>query len=98
MMSKKYFAIRDNIYFNGRIYDKGNDILVDDSVSMDCNWKTEKDYMAELEAQVKAVNGLTESEKDIKIKDLTAKLRAAEKKIKDLETKQVTSEENKDAE
>lgn len=97
-MSKKYFAIRDNIYFNGRIYNKGNDILVDDAVAMDCNWKTEKDYMAELEVQAKAVNGLTESEKDVKIKDLTAKLRAAEKKIKELENKQVASEENKDVE
>jgi seryl-tRNA synthetase len=97
-MSKKYFAVRDNIYFNGRIYDKGFDILVDDSVEMDCNWKTEKEYMAELEAQAKAVNGLTESEKDVKIKDLTAKLRAADKKIKELESKQVTSEDKKDAE
>lgn len=94
-MSKKYFANRDNIYFNGRIYDKGSSILVDDSVEMNGNWKTEKEYLAEKEAEAKAVNGLTESEKDIKIKDLTAKLRAAEKKIKELETK---FEDKKDAE
>ena len=85
-MAKKYIAIQDCEY-NGRLYRTGEWALFDDEVEIaDLFWKSEEEYLKELEEERKvadAVGSLTEEEKDEKIKELTKELKKAKKATKE---------------
>lgn len=84
-MAKKYIARIDNIVYHGKIYNRGDQILVDDNEKMnEYRWMTEAAYKAEFEKIVKSTADLTDKEAKKKITDLTAKLDAAEKENAEL--------------
>jgi len=88
-MSKKYIAIADCEY-QGVVYRTGDSILFEDDVEVcELFWKSEAEVLKEEEASrvVKAeVDRMTPEEKSTKIKDLTKKLKAAEKALKEKST------------
>lgn len=88
-MSKKYIAIRDCEY-QGKLYRTGEWALFNDDVEIaNLFWKSEAEYNAEQEAELKArdsIEHMSDSEKTEKIKSLTKELKAA-KKAKEPEVK-----------
>jgi hypothetical protein len=85
-MSKKFIAQVNNIIFRGKRYDKGDEVLVDNSVQMNAaRWLDFETHQKNLEVSVKETSDLTDSESKKKIADLTKKLAESEKKIKELE-------------
>ncbi len=88
-MSKKYIAIRDCEY-QGKLYRTGEWALFPDDVEIaNLFWKSETEYNAEQEAELKArdsIEHMSSEEKDEKIKSLTKELKAA-KKAKEPEVK-----------
>lgn len=93
-MAKKYIARIDNIVYHGKIYNRGDQILVDDNEKMnEYRWMTEAAYKAEFEKIVKSTADLTDKEAKKKITDLTAKLDAAEKENAELKKQLETVEQ-----
>lgn len=93
-MAKKYIARIDNIVYRGKIYNRGDQILVDDNDKMnEYRWMTEAAYKAEFEKIVKSTADLTDKEAKKKITDLTAKLDAAEKENAELKKQLETVEQ-----
>lgn len=93
-MAKKYIARIDNIVYHGKIYNRGDQILVDDNEKMnEYRWMTEAAYKAEFEKIVKSTADLTDKEAKKKIIDLTAKLDAAEKENAELKKQLETVEQ-----
>lgn len=93
-MAKKYIARIDNIVYRGKIYNRGDQILVDDNEKMnEYRWMTEAAYKAEFEKIVKSTADLTDKEAKKKITDLTAKLDAAEKENAELKKQLETVEQ-----
>ena len=85
-MSKKFIAQVNNIIFRGKRYDKGDEVLVDNSVEMNkFRWLDNETHQKNLEVSVKESSDLTDAESKKKIADLTRKLAESENKLKDLE-------------
>ena len=82
-MSKKFIAIQDCEY-QGKVYRTGEWALFPDDVEIaDLFWKSEEEYNKEQEEEIKTrdvLSHMSEEEKDAKIKALTKKLKASEKK------------------
>lgn len=89
-MSTKYIAIQDCEY-QGKLYRAGEWAIFPDDVEIaTLFWKSEKDYNAEQEAELKArdsIEHMSSEEKDEKIKSLTKELKAARKAEKVSEVK-----------
>lgn len=50
-MAKRYYALKDRIQFNGRIYGLHDSVMVDDKVEMEADlWQDEESYRNEIEA------------------------------------------------
>lgn len=86
-MSKKYIAKRDNIFFSGKIYSKGETVLVDDKAKMNDNWILESEYIKQREEELKQYASAKDAEKDKYVAELEKSNQEKDSKISGLEAR-----------